>query len=269
MQEKDEQGTINESDTPKRAREVSRYAFPYYDLDVTISVAKALHDRAGGKASLAQLAAYLGHTDESSGAYRSKVWGAQLFGLVTISSNSVSLESLGQELAYLEDGLQRDRRMAQAFLNVPLFLEVYRKYEGSALPSSREGLKNAMQFQLGVPPKVAPVALKTLLASAEEAGFLRENPSRLIHPVPAGLVEKSFPATETDEKKHGTDMPSPDVEKIALAGVHPAISGFLQELSGEHQWSNNEQQRWLDAFVAMIKALYPSLPDERATVQDP
>jgi hypothetical protein len=46
-----------------------------------------------------------------------------------------------------------------------------------------------------------------------------------------------------------------------LAGVHPAISGFLQELNRNSQWTENEQKRWIDAFVAMVKALYPSSPD--------
>ena len=256
---------------PKRTREVSRFAFPYYDLDIAITVAKALHDRAGGKASLTQLAAYLGHTDEFSGAFRSKVWGAQLFGLVNIAASSVSLEPLGQELAYLEEGLQRDRRMAQAFLKVPLFQEVFRKYEGSTLPSAREGLKNALQFQLGVPQKVVPVALKTLLASAEQAGFRRENPNRLIHPVPAGLLETSVSTTEVDRQERNTSTIVSDApqETAALAGVHPAISGFLQELDRNNQWTENEQKRWIDAFVAMVRALYPSSPDGGGTKQEP
>lgn len=243
----------------RKTREVSRYTFPYYNLEVTIGVAKALHDRAGGKASMAQLASYLDHTDEFSGAFRSKVWGARLFGLVKITSNIVSITPLGEQLAFLKSGLQRDRRLAEAFLNVPLFREVYKRYEGSTLPSTREGLKNALNNILGVPPRVAPVALKTLLFSADQAGFRRENPNRLIHPIPVGLVEKEIvPESETKDDKMAV-VPEIAERETVQETVHPAISGFLLELPSSGQsWTENEMQRWIDALTAMIKALYPT-----------
>jgi hypothetical protein len=44
--------------------------------------------------------------------------------------------------------------------------------------------------------------------------------------------------------------------------IHPAISGFLQELPSKgKRWSSNEKQRWIEAFNAMINALYPSDDD--------
>ena len=233
----------------RKVREVSRYAFPYYNLEIAIEVAKALYDRAGGKASMAQLASYLEHTDEFSGAFRSKVWGAKLFGLVKITSNIISTTPLGEQLASLKSGLQRDRRLAEAFLNVPLFREVYKRYEGSTLPSTREGLKNALYNTFGVPPRIVPVALKTLLMSADQAGFRRENPNRLIHPIPVGLVEDEGVAVAKEV---------PQKEAVPES-IHPAVSGFLLELpSSEEKWTEGERQRWIDAFTAMIKALYPT-----------
>ena len=243
----------------RKAREVSRYAFPYYDLDTAIGVAKALHDRAGGKASLAQLASYLEHTDEFSGAFRAKVWGAKLFGLVDITTNTVSITPLGEQLASLKPGLQRDRRLSEAFLKVPLFREVYRRYEESTFPSTREGLKNALHGVFGVPPRVVPVALKTLLLSADEAGFRRENPNRLIHPIPIGLVEKDIVSEAATEGGDTGVTEAIQQKETVLESVHPAISGFLLELpkAGE-RWTEGERQRWIDAFMALIKALYPT-----------
>ncbi len=263
MQEEKEVTKEQTGTGARKTREVSRYAFPYYDLETAVGLAKALHERAGGKASLAQLASYLDHTDEFSGAFRAKVWGAKLFGLINITSNTVSIMPLGEQLASLVSGLQRDIRLAQAFLNVPLFREVYKRYEGSTFPSTREGLKNALHNIFGVPPRVVPVALKTLLLSADQAGFRRENHNRLIHPIPIGLVEKesiSEPTTEGKDMEVTQGIPQ---KETVPESVHPAISGFLMELPDQgEKWTQGERQRWIDAFTSIIKALYPTENDE-------
>jgi len=254
-------GDMN-SQEEKRTRQVSRYAFPYYDLDASIEVAVTLHERAGGKASHIQLASYLGHKDEFSGAYRAKLWGAQMFGLAGIKGTEVWVTPLGEQLASTRAGLQRDRRLAEAFLNVPLFREVYRRYESSTMPATREGLKRALEGTFGVSPRRVSTAVKTLLASAEEAGFLRQGPNRLVHPVPVGLIEEGTPH-EVEPSEEAQEDASPkavlEPQLLRLETVHPAIEGFLWALpKGERQWSDNERQRWLDAFNAMVKALYPS-----------
>jgi hypothetical protein len=247
-------------------RQVSRFVFPYYDLDASLKVAEALHEKAGGKASLIQLASYLGHKDEFSGAFRAKLWGAQLFGIIDIKRRDISLTPLGEQLASPRAGIQRDRRLAEAFLNVPLFKEVYRRYESSAMPSTREGLKMALEVSFGVSPRRLSAALKTLLGSAEQAGFMRQDPNRLIHPVPAGLVEHGT-VHEPDQQPEMEPAPQTPsgfgfgtMERTeVVSNVHPAIQGFLSELPVEGRtWSAGERQRWMDAFIAIIVALYPS-----------
>lgn len=240
----------------KKEREIARYAYPYYDLETCIEVVRVLHNQAGGKASLAQLASYLGNKDEFSGAFRAKVWGAKLFGLVEIVENSASVTRLGEELASSRAGVQRDKRLAEAFLNVPLFKEIYRKYQNTTLPSTRDGLKQALRNTFGVPEGRISTALKTFEASAEQAGFKRGDANRMIHPVPAGLIERELP-----------HEPEPEEQKVKPVGlpeqlsstVHPAISGFLQELpSKDKKWTEGERQRWIEAFTAIVKALYPT-----------
>lgn len=253
---------LQPSATEEKRREVSRFSYPYYDLETALEVVKLLYNQAGGKASFAQLASYLGHKDESSGAFIAKVFGAKLFGLVHIATQNVSITPLGERLASLQPGSQRDLRLAEAFLNVPLFCEVYKRFQNSTLPSTREGLLNVLQSTFGVPLKRAPVALKILLASAEQAGFKRTDPNRLIHPVPAGLMEKEVSLeTRAEKEPAGGSIPSVQTSQTGttLSKIHPAISGFLQELPSEGQpWTENQRQRWLDAFTAMIKALYPT-----------
>ena len=257
---------IAKENTPtskRKTREVSRYTFPYYTLEIAIKVAKELHDRAGGKASMAQLASYLDHTDEFSGAFRSKVWAAKIFGLVKITSNIVSITPLGEQLASLQSGLQRDRRLAEAFLNVPLFREVYKRYEGSTFPSTREGLKNALNNTFGIPPRIVPVALKTLLMSADQAGFRRENPNRLIHPIPVGLIEEPLVSEPTPGGEMAVTTEEASQKEGVIESIHPAIRGFLMELPNRgEKWAQGERQRWIDAFTSIIKALYPTENDE-------
>lgn len=258
----------------RKTREVSRYAFPYYDLESSIEIAKKLHDRAGGKASIIQLASYLGHKDEFSGAYRSKLWGAKLFGLITIDGNEISITPLGEQLAGATVGIQRDTRLAEAFLNVPLFREIYRRYESSTLPSSREGQKKALLETFGVSSQLVSLALKSFERSAEQAGFKREGLNRLIHPVPVGLLGKDSLAEsksqEPEEPKPVSgNIPAADVtQREAISqDIHPAIKGFLRELpSKDKQWAENERQRWFDAFVAIIKALYPTSEESTKNV---
>ncbi|MHB1416443.1 MAG: hypothetical protein ACYC1C_14440 [Chloroflexota bacterium] len=249
----------------RKEREIARYSYPYYDLDMAVDVARVLHDQAGGKATLAQLASYIGHKDESSGAFRAKLWGAKLFGLVAIEAGVVSVTRLGEELASSRAGLQRDRRLAEAFLNVPLFSEIHRRYESTTLPSTRDGLKQALQNVFGVPQNGVTTALKSFEASAEQAGFKRRDPNRLIHPVPIGLAEEPLRTVGegttacTSGMLQGEQTPKADV----LEGTHPALTGFLLELPAKgHRWTDGERQRWIDAFTSIIKALYPTQNEE-------
>jgi hypothetical protein len=262
MTETTNQGETSVSSTDEKRREVSRFSYPYYDLETTLEVARVLYNQAGGKASFAQLASYLGHKDESSGAFIAKIWGAKHFNLVTIQLQVVSITQLGERLASLQPGFQRDVCLAEAFLNVPLFREVYNRFQNSTLPSTKEGLLNVLQNTFGVPSKRASVALKVLLASAEQAGFRRADPNRLVHPVPIGLLEKDVqPEVQAGQKEETKATPSsePSPPETLKIKVHPAISGFLQELPENKQgWSVSEQQRWLEAFTAMIKAIYPA-----------
>jgi len=254
-----EQSEKTEATQDKRkSRTVSKYSFPYYDLETCIGIAATLHDRAGGKANMSQLAPYAGHKDEFSGAFRSKVWSTQMFGLVSIKGPNVTITPLGEQLASSRTGIQRDKRLAEAFLNVPLFREVFKRYENSTLPSTREGIKESLQKNFGVPASIVSTAVKTLELSAVQAGFKREDSNRLVHPVPAGLMEPEVPSNMLDE----------DVEIVKktrqgsvafVDTVHPAINGFLQALpSKEQRWTESERERWINAFNAMIKALYPT-----------
>lgn len=252
---------LQPSATEEKRREVSRFSYPYYDLETALELVKVLYNQAGGKASFAQLASYLGHKDESSGAFIAKIFGTKLYGLVQIASQNVSITPWGERLASLQPGTQRDLRLAEAFLNVPLFREVYKRFQNSTLPSTREGLLNVLQSTFGVPQKRAPVALKVLLASAEQAGFKRADPNRLIHPVPAGLTEAGALVESEAEAGKMIGVPTAKVsqEETALGRIHPAVMGFLQALPPEgQQWSETQRERWIDAFTAMIKALYPS-----------
>ncbi len=168
-------------------------------------------------------------------------------GLVDIKSPHVLTTRLGEELASTRSGVQRDIRLAKAFLNVPLFREVYKRYENATLPSTREGLKQALEVTFGVSSKRVSSALKTLEASAEQAGFKRQDPNRLIHPVPIGLMEADTLAEARleEERIESTSMLQPEVarKEEMPERIHPAISGFLQELPSKgERWNEGERK---------------------------
>ena len=136
-----------------------------------------------------------------------------------------------------------------------LFLEAYSPVLGNlelsrATPAQlNEQLKN-----YGAVESVRRKIQRFLIAMAQDAG-LQVSPSI--------LKRKKGSKKVTREKKQEVKPQQAPPTSISAVGIHPAISGFLQELPfREKRWTEGERQRWIDAFVALIKALYPSENDK-------
>jgi len=169
----------SESGLPKDGRRIDRSSieFPYLDLDMSESIANGIYQRAGlGNCEIDELAAQLGQT--VSGALRLKIAAAKMFGLIEKDGRSgYKLSSLGQEIVN-DDTAPRAR--AAAFMNVPLYSQIFEKYKGHLLPPTK-ALEREMAA-LGVAAKQSDKARQVFERSARQAGFTAQGDDRLVQP---------------------------------------------------------------------------------------
>jgi hypothetical protein len=162
----------------------STIAFPYSGLSDAEQIANALHRR-GDSATVDEIAAELGQTT-SSGAFRTKMATARIFGAIEVRRGQATLTPLGRRL--VDPDKQKQARV-EAFLHVPLYKQVFEAFKGHQLPGNA-GIENRMA-QLGVSPKQTEKARQALQKSAELAGFFESGKDRLVKPALSGSSDEN------------------------------------------------------------------------------
>ncbi len=249
----------------KAPREVSKVQFPYYDLDDSIEIARAMHDRGGVPLDRDQLGAAIG-LSPSGGNFAVKISAARMFGLIEPNGARLQLSDLGFEVL---DPAREKAAKARAFLNVELYRKAYEQFKGRQLPPRPAGLEQAF-VQLGVAPKQRDKARHVFDRSARSAGFFpNAAEDRLVQPVisPEG-VHFSGP----DPNTTGAAPERPQVEAVksspARAGLNPFIEGLLDELPNKGEpWSIEDQADWLQAAAQIFRILYKGDGEIAVTVK--
>jgi len=210
---------------PLVRRTRSEASFPGYDLSDSVEVARAVHVKGQGVASAEHLASYLGYKGTNNGAYLTKVGAARAFGLVAKNGNLFVPTSLAQRIlapVYPNDALQA---LADAFLNVDLFKRIYEDFKGKELPQGL-GMKNALRNIYGVLPARVDLALRTLLDSADTAGFFSTTAgtrSHLIlpnfHAAPPLKIDQDKPGEDGDKGGAPPPPPPPKPQVLDLAAA--------------------------------------------------
>ncbi|HUF52492.1 MAG TPA: hypothetical protein VMR52_01810 [Dehalococcoidia bacterium] len=208
---------------PKQKREYSEMRFPAYDIVHSVGVAKAIHEKGGGTAKKDQLAAYLNYKSVTNGAFLSRIAAAERFGLIEKRDATYAITARAQKILMPVYPAQVAEALVEAFLAVPLFRAVYDEFYGGELPPEF-GLKNALRIRFGVIPSRVDVAYRTLMESADAAGFFstRGSRSQLIIPT---IVQPSVdsdppPADDPDESDlggGGSDDEPPDKRSRTLS----------------------------------------------------
>lgn len=242
----------------------STIAFPIYDLDAAIGVARNVYARAGlGPCPLDELAAESNTT--MSGNFRNKNSAARQFGLIQKDGqSSLKLTDLGARIVS-PDG-EADARVA-AFLNVPLYFQVYEKYRGKLLPPSK-ALEREM-VTLGVIATQSAVARQIFQRSARQAGFSNSGDDRLVRPRATGTSTENFNPAETIQ---ATEAPTESNPKYKSGlngggggGYHPFVAGLLERLpQPDTVWSIEGRAAWLEAAASVFKLIYQG--DGRITI---
>jgi len=244
---------------PRRTQ--SGVSYPYFDLDASIKVAEVIHGRGGGSCAADQLAFWLEYKSVKSGTYLTRVAAARNFGLIQSSSGRLTVTDRGMSIVAPVMPDDAAKAKADAFLSVELFGKVFEHFRGKQLPPE-VGLKNLFKSApyFILPDRIDP-AVRVFMNSAEQAGFLTNDRSRLIPP------SNSAPAPKSETPKGGEEEAPPVVEKPktggagggdGTSGVHFAIVGLLRELPPPGApWPAAKKQRFLSAFQATIDFIYP------------
>jgi hypothetical protein len=233
-------------------RERSTIQFPYSDLDDAAVLAKAIFNQGGGTGALDQVAAWVGHDAINSGAFRSKLNSARIFGLITIERGQVAVTAIGRRIA---DPEREKAARADAFLEVPLYRKLHEKHQGGKLPDPK-GLETDIAG-LGVAPKQVVRARQTFQRSAEQAGFFVHGKDRLVRPSTNGGSKE--PPPKVPPVRPGVEPPS------AGGSLNPFILGLLQTLPEPGaEWPTTGRREWLQTAAHIFRLIYkrPSSDDD-------
>jgi hypothetical protein len=237
----------------KPQREQSTIAFPYRDLDVGVSVAKAIIDAGGVGLTTDQLAGVMG-LQAGSGNFVMKVATARMFGLLTNAGGKYELTDTGFAIVDKDDKRQKAAR-AEAFLKVPLYKRVYDEFRGKQLPPRPHGLEQAF-VRFGVSQKQKEAARLAFDKSATQAGFFAAGQDRLIEPIVASSVRPKLYVDEIDlrgEDEQG-GVPKNPFEGL---GRHPFIQGLLDTLpEPKTNWTVEGRAKWLQAAARCFDLIY-------------
>lgn len=238
---------VSAADAAKFERQRSSIGFPYNSLQDVAEFAEKLHANAGtAECSDAQLAAWLKMSPKSS-TFRVRVSSARMFGLIAQgATDDHVLTELGRR--FIDPNRSAAARV-EAFLNVPLYRQVFSHYEGGLVPPAAALERQIAGF--GVAEKQKGRARAALEKSAEYAGFFEHGANRLVKP---GLGPNPAPK----------DLPDPPPPPPAPGGGggggfdhDPMIIGLFKRLpKPQDSWTLKERQRWLRTAAEVFDLIY-------------
>lgn len=255
----------------KRERERSKIEFPYNDLSDAITIVRTIHRQSGDWCGPDQLASWMGHESVGSGTFRTKLSAARIFGLAEVTRDRVSLTRLGQQI--LDPDQERAARV-RAFLNVPLYRQLYDNFKGRVLPPD-PGLEQVM-VSYGVAAKQKDKARQTFQRSAEQSGMFYQGRNRLV--LPPGISDHpdaqetngSSPDIESTGLDNRPINPEPKrVQDFAFDGgsnqqisTHILIHGLFQALPPAGQsWSQSARDAWVTLAQSIFDVVYKKDPE--------
>lgn len=240
--------------------------FPAHDFDDALEVPQLLMARGGGVADLDQMAAWLGYSTSTSGAFAGKMASARYFGFVgPAKGGKVTISERARQIVAPVMPEDAARAKMEAFLDVPLFKRAFERVGGSKLPQDI-GLRNLFSHEFQVPAAKTIVAVRVFKDSAKQTGFFDSAPDRLIKPsitASPAAAHALPPAPPPPPQDRSTGLDPLPARRFGgggdgPSGVHPAIVGLIRELGEKGPtWTDADQKGFLDAFTGLVKFIYP------------
>lgn len=246
----------DEQDKATRGR--SSVEFTYNGLDDSEEIANAIRSVGGTGCSLDALAAKLDQS-ATGGGFRMKVYSARTFGLCDISRGHVELTDLGLRII---DASHVKSARTEAFLNVPLYRQMYEALKGQPLPPM--AAIERMMLSAGVAPKQKERARQVFIRSAKHAGFFDIHADRLVKP--EGRTEVAA-KTQDAGATAGEKVAPPPTPRVIYGGggaggdgggIPDAILGLLRLLPPEGtEMTKRRREQLIAAFSSAVAFLYP------------
>lgn len=215
-----------------KPRPKSGVSVPYYDLDQSIAVAKAIHEQAGGSCTREQMAQLLKYSGTNNGGFLTRISAAKLFGLVEESGESIRITHRAKNILSPVMPTDADCAKVEAFLSVDFFSKFYERFKGTTLPQEA-GIKNLLLNTYSVVPGRIVPSLRSLMDSAEQAGFFKTSGNRSRMIVPLGLTESSnnekTPVDDTSQTNGNEDANSKRDSKLKSDGTGGGDGGRTPE----------------------------------------
>ena len=265
MKQSDGKNQEPKSGTAQPSR--AKYSYPYFNMQSSLDVARAVHENGGGSCTPDQLAAFLGYKSVKSGTYQTRTSASRQFGFIRSGNGEIAITDRAQKI--LNPVMPEDEASAktEAFLAVELFSAVYEKFQGSTLPPEA-GLKNLLTQTYGLSKDRVGPAIRVLTESAEQAGFFKTtgDRSRLIKPAIKSSGQKHKPGPP-QEPEHPSEERQKSLPTGGMGGeppgVHSAIIGLLRELpSPGVVWKKSKKDAFKAAFAATLDFIYPTDGEE-------
>jgi hypothetical protein len=231
-----------------KTRQRSTIGFPYTDYDGAAEVAMAVHSNVGhGTCSTAQLAPWMNQSPKSSG-FRTQLAAARLFGLIdSENSESYRLTPLGTKLA---DPAQARSAKAEAFIRVPLFAALFKKYESGVTPPTAALEREIVA--LGVSEKQKSRARQVFEGSAQQCGFRDHGANRLVMPAVMVAAPTASPLAPPSIGGGGGSERS----GVGL-NLDPLLIALLQKIPPQGEaWPKERRVRWFKTFAMNVSQVY-------------
>ena len=238
----------------RKKRQRSTIEFPYGDLDDAVAVARGVHSVGGSGCGWDQIA---GHFKQAAngGGFRQRMLTAKVFGFIVYAQSRVKLTSLGHKVC---DPSQEKAAKAEAFLNVPLYKEIYEKFSGKVLPGIR-GLE-AQMVELGVTERQSDKARQYFQRSASQADFYWTGQERLVMPKGISEAAPEQPSANTDQGVSGNrSMGNSGGTGTSGGGGgrHQLIEGLIERLPmADEEWTLDKRLKWLQAASYVFDLIY-------------
>jgi len=239
---------------PGRQRERSTIKFPYNDLGDVEKLAQTLHENRGGRARISELAAELGSSSASSGAFRLRLSAARMFGLIDMHRQQVTLTPLGHAII---DPAQAAASRVEAFLQVELYKRIYEVFSNTQLPGD-SGLEARIR-EFGVTPNQVSRARQVFARSADHAGFFKTaGRHRLVAPSVSSMEDESRGEQQPPEQQ---DLPPDGGEGDPLSD--PILSSLLQRMLPpvNQEFKARDRRRLFTALAVNLDVVYGPPPD--------
>ena len=199
--------------------------YPRRSLSDALKLAETVSNL-GGKCSVETCAESMKR--KVSGAFAALVNAAVKYGLVTSKSSELAVTEQFNRYRLAYDEKEKRELLRQAFLNVPLFSQVFTQFRNGELPPG-DILTKILIREFDVNENLASALYLYFIEGATESGLLSEDGKFVESDVAEGEVEQTPVHDESDRQEHAPQPIATSVadDEFSITIVGPGLNSTL------------------------------------------